>query len=211
MAKGMPPQPKSGTRRTENVRTRGRAAQVVERVMQATLQELARVGYAALRIDEVAARSEVNKTTVYRRWPTKAALVAAALQGQMRERPTIDTGSVRGDLRASLLAIANLRLRDRGVLRVVLAERTDPEVDAITRRLRQALRRTRIEMVKRGVARGELPEGTDAEAVVDLVSAPLHRALLFDERLSSREIDRMLDLILAGAAACASPRGKRER
>jgi len=194
------------TRRPEHVRTRGRSARVVERVTRATLQELGRVGYAALRVDEVAARSEVNKTTVYRRWPTKAQLVAAALQGQMRDRPSIDTGTLRGDLRASLLAVLDLSSLGKGLLRVVLAERTEPEVEAITRRLRDAMRRWRVEMVKRGIARGDLPEGTDAGLVVDLISAPLQRALMFDETLSPREIDRMLDVVLAGAAACATPR-----
>ena len=44
----------------------------------ATLEELALVGYGALRVEDVAARAAVNKTTVYRRWPEKVALVRDA-------------------------------------------------------------------------------------------------------------------------------------
>ena len=205
----MPTDSGGATRRTENVRTRGRAARVVERVMGATLVELGRVGYAALRVDEVAARADVNKTTVYRRWPPKAQLVAAALEGQLQDRPPIDTGSVRGDLRASMLEVLELSPSAQGLVRVVLAERTEPEVESITRRLREQQRRARIEMVKRGIARGELPEGTDPGLLVDLVSAPLQRALIFEETLSRREVGRILDVILAGAAACATPRRRR--
>jgi AcrR family transcriptional regulator len=48
---------------------------VVRGVMEATLAELALTGYGALRIEDVAVRAGVNKTTVYRRWPTKEELV----------------------------------------------------------------------------------------------------------------------------------------
>ena len=201
-----------GRRRTGNVRTRGRAEHVVERVMAATAHELGRVGYAALRIDDVAVHAGVNKTTIYRRWPTKAELVTATLQGRLRGRPAIDTGTVRGDLRASLLAVVDLSPADQGLLRVVQTERTDPHVGALTRRFRAAIHRTRVAMVERGIARGELPEGIDVDLVVDMISAPVQRALLFDETITARQIDRVLDVALAGAAACADKkRTKRAR
>jgi AcrR family transcriptional regulator len=201
-----------GTRRTGQVRVRGRAEQVVERVVAATAHELGRVGYAALRIDDVAVRAGVNKTTIYRRWPTKAELVTATLQGRLRGRPAIDTGSVRGDLRASLLAVVDLSPADQGLLRVVQLERTDPHVDALARRLRAEIHRARVAMVERGIARGELPRGVDADLVVDMISAPVQRALLFNEPVTARQIDRVLDLALAGAAACADKkRTKRTR
>ena len=61
------------------VRSGGRSARIVADVLRATAEELARVGYAALRMEEVARVAGVNKTTVYRRWPTKEDLVSAAL------------------------------------------------------------------------------------------------------------------------------------
>lgn len=53
---------------------------VVDRVIRATGELLGEVGYAALRIEDVAVRSGVNKTTIYRRWPTRAELVAATMR-----------------------------------------------------------------------------------------------------------------------------------
>ncbi len=47
-------------------------------VLDATIAELSEVGYAALRIESVAERAGVNKTTIYRRWGDKAGLVATA-------------------------------------------------------------------------------------------------------------------------------------
>lgn len=185
------------------MRVRGRAADVVARVLSATVHELSRGGYAALRIEDVATRSGVNKTSIYRRWTTKENLVAAVI-GQLGEPSPIDTGTVRGDLRASLLLTVGLSPPQLGLLRVVQTERTVPEIDAVMRRLRGEVHRMRVAMVERGIARGELPKGIDAQLVVDLVSAPVQRALLFQERLDGSYIDRVLDLVLAGAVGIAS-------
>lgn len=170
-----------------------------------------------MRVEDVAARSGVHKTTIYRRWPTKGELVAATITTMMSQnahRGAIDTGTVRGDLRASLLAVLDLKPSEQGILRIMQVERAIPEVNALARRLSDALRAMRVAMVQRGIARGELPKGVDAELIVDLVSAPVQRALLFDEGMEANDIDRVLDVVLSGAAACASDgraRGMRRR
>ncbi len=172
----------------------------------ATAEELNRVGYAALRVEDVAARSGVHKTTIYRRWPTKAELVAATITTMMERsagRSAIDTGSVRDDLRQSLLLVLDLKPSEQGILRVMQVERGLPEVNALARRFRDGIHGMRLTMVQRGIARGELPKGVDANLIVDLISAPVQRALLFDENVDASYVDRMLDLVLAGAAACA--------
>jgi AcrR family transcriptional regulator len=202
------PEGTQGTRRTTNVRVRGRAADVVARVMSATAHELGRVGYAALRVEDVAERSGVNKTTIYRRWPTKPELVVGAIQQQVAEvfgpraaRGPIDTGTLRGDLRASLVMTVGLNPVQLGILRTIQTERTVPEIDAVTRHLRDAILQMRVTMVERAIARGELPKSTDPQLVVDLVSAPVQRALLFNERIDAAYIDRVLDVVLAGTIA----------
>jgi len=196
------------TRRTGAERTGGRAADVVDRVVSATLAELSRVGYEAMRVEDVAALSGVNKTTIYRRWPTKAELLTSALAAAAEWRmPPIDTGTLRGDLRASLLAAFNLQPIEQGVLRVVQLDHSVEAVDLFARRMRDELREMRIALVKRGVLRGELPKGVDAALLVELVSAPVQRALLFNENMNRAYVDRMLDVVLAGAAADAAVRG----
>lgn len=197
------------TRRTANVRVKGRAADVVARVMGATASELGRVGYAALRIEDVAAESGVNKTTIYRRWPTKGALVASAISqyavetaGQ-RSTLAFDTGTLRGDLRASLLVGFSLSRTEQGILRVMQTERGDPEIEAITRHMRDHVQRTRLAMIERAIARGELPKGVDAQLIVDLVSAPVQKSLLFNERPKPSYIEQVIDVVLAGAIATA--------
>src|ERR1700757_3303806 len=61
---------------------------------------LAEDGYPGLTIDGVAARAKVGRPTIYRRWPSKAALVVAALARSTGLAPAPDTGSLRGDLLA---------------------------------------------------------------------------------------------------------------
>jgi AcrR family transcriptional regulator len=192
------------TRRTTGVRTRGRAADVVERVLRTVAEELGRIGYAQLRVEDVATRSGVNKTTIYRRWPTKPELVAASLRELMATPTEIDTGNLRADLRASLLemmAFAGTPL-GQGLMRTMQMERADPEVDKLTRELRKEQRKKRLLMVERGIKRGELPQGTDADFVVDLITAPvLNRAITFGDEVDAPYIDSVLDVVLAGFAA----------
>jgi AcrR family transcriptional regulator len=176
----------------------------VDRVIAATLAELSRVGYEAMRVEDVAALSEVNKTTIYRRWPTKVELLMSAISAASDTRmPPIDTGRLRSDLRASLLTAFSLTPFEQGVLRVIQVERSLPAVEAFAQRMRDDLREMRIAMVERGVARGELPAGTDVALVVDLVSAPVQLALLFNESMDAASVDRLLDVVLAGAAVDA--------
>jgi len=62
-------------------RTRGRPrrAGADEEILRATRELLDEDGYAAFTVDVVAERTGIAKTTIYRRWPTKGALVAAAI------------------------------------------------------------------------------------------------------------------------------------
>src|SRR6187402_997198 len=134
----MAPEAKPQTRRTEGVRVKGRAARVVSDVLIATAEELSRVGYAALRIEDIAARSGVNKTTIYRRWPTKPELVAAALRALTQPPQAPDTGSLRGDLLAHFGILAELSRSHvgSGVLRTLQVERMHPELEPVRKQLR---------------------------------------------------------------------------
>jgi len=62
-------------------RSRGRPRRegADEEILRATRDLLDEEGYAAFNVDVVAERTGIAKTTIYRRWPTKGALVAAAI------------------------------------------------------------------------------------------------------------------------------------
>lgn len=70
-----------------------------DELFTATIDVLRETGYDKLTIDAVVARARASKTTVYRRWPSKSALVVAAFTDAVRNLPTSpDTGSLRDDL-----------------------------------------------------------------------------------------------------------------
>jgi AcrR family transcriptional regulator len=167
--------PSISVRRTEGKRVHGRSARVLEAVLDAALEELGRVGYGAFRIEDVAARSGVNKTTIYRRWPTKVELVAAVLTHAKEPPSSFDTGTLEGDVRASLFEMRD-RLRDTrhgAVVRIVMAERAQPEVNEIVTQLRERYGSVRRKIFDRAIERGDLSPGTDTRALVEFMSAPL--------------------------------------
>jgi AcrR family transcriptional regulator len=151
-------------------------------VLRAAGDVLVKQGFDGLDLADVARRAEVGKTTVYRRWGSVTGLVADLLADMAEQSlPREETGSVLGDLRAdaSLVRRTLADPRQGALLRAVIAAATCDD------RTAQALRRfyeVRIAewapCVEQGVARGELPAGTDAGAVVRAVSAPLDYLLL---------------------------------
>ena len=77
----------------------GRSARVRAAVLRATLDELAAVGYGNLSFESVAHRAGVHKTTLYRHWPGREALVREALLARSEVTvPIPDTGSLGADL-----------------------------------------------------------------------------------------------------------------
>jgi AcrR family transcriptional regulator len=193
-------------RRTSGARAGGRSASVVERVLEAAAEELGRVGFVALRIDDVATRSGVNKTTIYRRWPAKVDLLAAVLDHESFPLVVPNTGSLRDDLRGTLHDLrARLYVaRERGVVRMLQAESAHPDVAPLVRKMRAAHAASRRELFDRAVARGELPATTDSALLVEFVTAPLisrivHLGLEVDDHF----IDTLTAVIIAGASSVA--------
>jgi AcrR family transcriptional regulator len=203
---GMAAESKTNTRRTEGVRIKGRAARVVSDVLTATAEELSRVGYGALRVEDVAARSSVNKTTIYRRWPTKPELVGAALHAVWQSPEVPDTGSLRSDFIASLTRTVTFAMSPigRGLTRVIQVERAHPELEPIARSLREDLRSRREELVRRAIDRNELPPDTDPRFLHDMMAAPIFWRLFTDgESVDAAFIENVVDVVLSGVRQCA--------
>ena len=161
----------------------GRSARVVAAVHTATLELLAETGYESLQLPDVAKRAQVNKTTVYRRWPTKTALVADLLTSfTQRKVATPDTGSLQGDLEQLLSDIVTT-LADRAIRAVLYAALTgaDDSDDVRTTQTRfweERFRRSGA-VVDRAITRGELPPGTDPRAVLEMAASPVYFRALF--------------------------------
>jgi len=190
-------------RRTSNIRSGGRSARVVDVIRRATLEVLGEVGYDNLRMEEVARRAGVNKTTVYRRWPTRAALVADALHGMKAPAPPL-TGDLAADLKHHLQASLRWLASPlgRAVARVVLQGDVAGELQVIVARMREQLLQQRQAILDAAVARGELPAGTDTRLVTETIHASIHsRVVRWGDEPSDALVESVLALVLAGARA----------
>jgi AcrR family transcriptional regulator len=156
----------------------GRSARVREAVLEATLDELVDHGYAAMTIQGIATRAGVNKTSLYRRWGTKGALLADALLASASPAPNSpDTGDLRRDLVGLwITAPAPVKRGDLSrpvaVSRALSAASGDPDVSAAHHALWQRRLDLLTIIVDRAVRRGELPASADPELLMDLLFGP---------------------------------------
>jgi AcrR family transcriptional regulator len=188
------------------VRTGGRSARVREAILAATLHELNVNGYAALSVEAVASRAGVNKTTIYRRWPTLDDLLVDALMTWSQDAiPVPDTGSVETDLLALGRELAD-QLNGgvgRQIAAVVLtAGLRSPQLRDATRRYfdHQAARAT--PHVTRAIDRGELPANTDISALLTTFRAPLfYRMVTTGDPIDDGLIAQTTRVTLAAARA----------
>ncbi|MFF7337082.1 TetR/AcrR family transcriptional regulator [Streptomyces sp. NPDC008163] len=175
-----------------------------EAIFDATLRLLAGRGYAGLTIEAVAQEAGVNKTTIYRWWPSKAALLRAALlRAPVLDIDIPDTGSLRGDLIALTEQMTALvtGVRTRAIVRA-LASGTGLAEDELAALARDffADRFAREQPVfARAAARGELPPGADPKLLLDLIAGAVWvRAALRNEPVPPGFAAAVVDAVLPG-------------
>lgn len=158
------------TRRTKGLQRGPRSQHVVATVRAATIAELARVGVHGLTIDGVAKAANVSRTTIYRRWPSKIALLAAVVEPSLqRYDEDCDTGSLEGDLHFLLLQVLDTISRPEGRALTALGRAVGlPEVTALTTQARDRTFRSFYRAFDRARARGEISGTVDVEAIVHL-------------------------------------------
>lgn len=174
------------------------------------LAELAAHGVEGASVDRIARAAEVNKTSVYRRFGTREALLAAALERVADDVSAAleDQGSLRKDLQLVAERVAAL-LRapmGRSLARAAFAESADSEVAALAARQMTKPHASAAAMVQRARARGEWRAEISPEvALAALVGALLHRALLERAALTPSFVRQVVALVAAGVAP-ESPR-----
>ena len=190
------------------VTTRGRrrSERSHEAILAATQELLVERSYRELTIEGIAARAGVGKQTIYRWWPSKAALVLEAyLTGATAVPPPEEHVTTREDVRALL-----------GWLIAVLAEPTGGHVvaglvgdlqhdrdlaEGFHRDVVPARREAMVAALERGRARGEIRADADLELAVDaLHGAVFYRLLLSGEPLDDAFADSLAEQTLSGLA-----------
>jgi AcrR family transcriptional regulator len=175
-------------------------------VLAAALAELGERGYAALSVEQVAARAQVNKTTIYRRWQSKDALLADALARAVNMAvPVPDTGAIDTDLREFARSIATILASSAGsaAARALFSDAArSPQIAEVKRNLFAERHKLAAPLVERAIHRGELPADTDPRELIGLTAAPLYyRFLVTGEPVDHAVADRAAAAALAAARA----------
>jgi AcrR family transcriptional regulator len=192
-------------------RGRRRSDRSHQAIITATQELLVERGYRALTIEGVAARAGVGKQTIYRWWPSRAALVLEAylVASDRVQLPSPDSGSAREDVRALIGWLAAVLAEPTGG-RVVAGLVGDIQHDSdLAEGFRQnvvpARRQAMLAALERGRERGEIRADADLELAVDaLHGAVFYRLLLSGEPLDAVFAERLADQVLAGLAPPAA-------
>jgi AcrR family transcriptional regulator len=186
---------------TKRTRARGRKrdSRIDKRVLEVAGRQLATSGYDALSIAAVAHDAGTTRQAVYRRWPTKASLAAAALQRAVEEPATPDDSS--HPYRDLVAELANFQ---QGVSRpgrmslvgTMLQDGIDPAVRARYQERVIAPRRRRLRAIlERAREQGLIDEDADLEIAVTLGTGSWYARALAGSRPPRRWPERTAALV----------------
>lgn len=150
---------------------RPRDRDVDRRITQAALDVFADAGWAGFTIEAVARRGRVGKASIYLRWSSKTDLLSDAVTLYFGGTADVNAGSLREDL----IALATQALRGyagpngRAFLRLALEGDSIPAVADRYRDLQYSQILAARALVRRGIARSELPPGTNPDLLIDTV------------------------------------------
>lgn len=192
-------------RATTALRKRGAALE--EAILAAAYAELSEVGYTQFSVESVAVRARTGKASIYRRWPTRAALMLDAItihlpapaQCGFPTEMTDDLTTVDA-LRAIAGAISTVLDSPAGdVMRAVKCEAaTDPELArAIDDQFQAPRRAAMLALLRRGVERGEVRPEAATPLIADVLPAVLtHRIILQREPITAQTITDIMEQVL---------------
>jgi AcrR family transcriptional regulator len=181
---------------------RPRSAEADGAILEACLGLLEKHGYGGLSVDDVAAAAGVAKTTLYRRWPSKPALVAAAARPlyHMDLEPP-DSGSVREDL-LLLLQRSRELMRGRTGRLLTMLLRESAEHDELREPVQAAIygrRRLYNQVLNRAIARGELRADLDQDLTIDLLLGPFWvRTVVTPSVMPPESVPAIVEALLSG-------------
>ena len=200
-------------KKTREIRRRvgGRSARVHDSVLTSVFELLREKAPSDLSIAEVAARAGVHETSIYRRWPSRHALIVDACRHFIDDvLPIPDTGALRSDLIAfQRSAKAMLGSRQGQVIITLSSMQT-----ADSRARRHDYWKKRLEglrvMFDRAVARGEFPADADPIVFLEALIAPIYfRLMVTNESLDTWSDADHIDRLLSGYAKPTAKKTKR--
>ena len=180
-----------------------RVAQTRRIVTQAAAELLAEEGFERLSIEGIAERSGVARSTIYRNWSDRSALLADAFDHMCAFPDIPDLGSMADELRFLAQAVAEaLTTADwaKALPSLVGASHHDPGLAEAKMRFSEQRRRQTGAIFERAMTRGEIASGRDPQQLAEFFAAPLFfRFLMSHQPLDEAFVERHVAMVLAMA------------
>lgn len=179
---------------------RGDAATAV--ILQATHDLIVEDGYTALTVERVARRAGVARATIYRRWPSKQALVVDSARLGLKALEIPDVGSFREEIRMYMMGRLSWFVNDestRATAASLAAVGEDPSTEERFGARTEVLIEPVIAAAIRAKDRGEIREDVDIDALKALVSGPLTFTANYLRQIPNLAlVDAVVDIIYRG-------------
>lgn len=187
---------------------RPRSQEARRAALAATVDLLVSSGVEGVTLEEVAARSGVAKTTLYRHFGSREGLILAAASGCVVEHPTPDTGTLAGDLRFLFdrfgEAEAEKRVSDLLPLLIDVAKR-EPAIQEIVDAIIAERRRPILTVLRLAQLRGEVAPDLDLDTALAIVTGPFtFRRLIEGREVTPEFVETVLVAAIAGLRATAA-------
>lgn len=177
---------------------RPRSVSARNKLLAVAAEILVGEGVGAVTAEEVARRSGVAKTTLYRHFGTTEALVFATVQANVAALDLPDTGTLRGDLvviHHAYLDVASLQQSRELFAWMVARSIEDPVNRERFRQARMQPRGPTVVALQRAIARGEIDPGLDLDMAMHIIQGPLISMRIVDNsEVSDRDLEAMLDM-----------------
>jgi TetR/AcrR family transcriptional regulator, regulator of autoinduction and epiphytic fitness len=185
-----------------------RVARSRQVILEAALSELGQIGYGAFTIESVAARAGVGKSTIYRHWPDKLALIADAFRTFHEQRgPDIANGTPRERVERVVRHVAEVVVSSTFsacIPALIDGAERDRDLRRFHHRFQKGARQPLIALIAEGVARGEFRGDTNAElAALALLGAIFYRRLMTGEPFDPQRARELVAAVLGAPPASA--------
>lgn len=205
---GMPYRPIQSVARNSSVATVGapqdkRVERSKAAVLTETYRQLTARGLSGVSVDEVARNSRVAKTTIYRHWPSRSALLIEACSRVGSAQAVPDTGTLRGDLLTLAATVAEQLWTAEwpSVLPSIIdAAERDSDIADMFSALHEANMTPFYAVVQRGIDRGEIrSDGLAGDLVAAVVGPLFYRRWFSKESIDQNFVESVVDAVLDAA------------
>ena len=183
-------------------RPRNDTAESHSAIMDAVYDLLQEKSARDLTMEAIAKRAGVGKPTLYKWWPSKAALILAMFHERLEGEPVdspADTAEASLRVKMSRLVIDFNGLFGKVMADLIGEAQSDPDLLSEIHGRIKARRAAVVTEVEKAKAAGELHPDTDAEIVLDTLFGPAYYRLLLGFTPLTREYgDALIDQVLRG-------------